>query len=287
MKPNQISLAVWLAFGTLCIALTASVASAREPCGDFDECKALIEINSSDGDIGFHFLADGDDLISGNLRRPNNQRIFKIEALRQLREQTYTELFVESAEPLCFDPLTDGDPENDDEDFRTLEEFVELWPAGRYKFVGMSADDTLIGRKTLNFRLPAAPVNLSFDGVTGVISWAAGNDLGACATNQQLIDLVAAGTLPKHPQDVVVAQWEVVFEADVEPDDPSNGLKFTVRVPGDIAVKEVTVPAEFLAAFPNDTPAKSEIGAIGLGDNATFTELVEICVNEVSGCVFP
>ncbi|HEX9593941.1 MAG TPA: hypothetical protein VGB12_11455, partial [bacterium] len=31
---------------------------ATEPCDDFGECRALIEINSTDGDIGFHWLID-------------------------------------------------------------------------------------------------------------------------------------------------------------------------------------------------------------------------------------
>ena len=34
----------------------STIAAATEPCGDLGECKALIEINSTDGDIGFHFL---------------------------------------------------------------------------------------------------------------------------------------------------------------------------------------------------------------------------------------
>ena len=42
----------------------ATGARATEPCDDFGECKVLIEINSTDGDIGFHFLMDGDGLKS-------------------------------------------------------------------------------------------------------------------------------------------------------------------------------------------------------------------------------
>ncbi len=286
MKQKQIFVGLWLASGTLLFVLGASVAMAKEPCGALGECKVLVEINSSDGDIGFHFLMDGDDFTSASLKNPGNQTIFKVEALRDLREQTFTETFIESAEPLCFDPLTDEDPENDQDDFRTLEEFLDLWSAGTYKFVAFAEDERAVGRVKLTFHLPAAPKNLNYDDATGVISWTEGNDLGECATQAELWALVAADMLPRHPKNVQVAQWEIVFEADVEPDDPSNGLKFTVRVPGDIAVKEVTVPAEFLASFPNDTPAKFEIGAIGLGDNATFTEEGDVCVNEVAGCVF-
>ena len=62
-------------------------------------------------------------------------------------------------------------------------------------------------------------------------------------------------------------------------------LKFTIRIAGDIATKAVTVPAEYLADLPDDTLAKIEVGAIGGEDNATFTEIYDICVNETAaGC---
>jgi hypothetical protein len=51
----------------LVLGTGTTVARATEPCGDFGECKALIEINATDGDIGFHFLMDGDDLTSGGI----------------------------------------------------------------------------------------------------------------------------------------------------------------------------------------------------------------------------
>ena len=99
----------------------SSVAGATEPCRDFGECKALIEINSSDGDIGFHFLADGDDLVSGKIKNPQKESIFNHRTRGEFAEQFITELFGESAEPLCWD-----DPEADpDEDIVTLEEFLD------------------------------------------------------------------------------------------------------------------------------------------------------------------
>lgn len=64
-----------------------------------------------------------------------------------------------------------------------------------------------------------------------VISWAAGDDLGRCASSAELGDLVAAG-------------------------DCAGGLDFHVRVPG----------------------------AIGVDNNATFSEVGGFCVNEVAGC---
>lgn len=262
----------------------ASSASAIAPCGDLGECKVLVEVNSSDGDIGFHFLMDADDVQKARLKNPDGKRIFKAEGYNQLREQRFTETFVESTEPLCFDPLTDEDPENDDEDFATLEDFLDRWDAGTYGFIVGERQESGTGETELTFDLPAAPVNLAFDDATGVISWSAGDDLGECATSAELDTLVMQGDLPAHPQDVPLASWEIVLETDVDDGDPLQGLKFTIRVPGDIATTEVTVPAEYIDSLPDDTPAKVEIGAIGEGDNATFTEIDGICLNENAGC---
>ena len=279
------------------MGITTMVATATEPCGDLGECKALIEINATDGDIGFHFLMDGDDLVKSEVRNPDGEKIFKADAKRELREQFTTEMFVESAEPLCFDPTTDDDDENDDEDFVTLEEFLERWAAGTYVFTGKGEEgEKLTGTTELTYEIPAAPGGLAFDGT--VISWAAGDNLGACATKAQLTTLFDDGILPTHPEFVPVAAWEVVFEPDVEVEDDATDeeleaadalgkLKFTIRVSGDIAefaLLAVTVPAEYLASLPDDQLVKIEVGAIGTGDNATFTEIFDICVTEDGEC---
>jgi hypothetical protein len=253
-------------------------AMATEPCGDFGECKALIEINASDGDIGFHFLMDGDDLNSARIHDPNGTKVFEDEAKGPLREQKLTETFAESAEPLCWD-----DPEADeDEEIVTLEEFLDRWAEGTYVFTG-SADggEKSEGESELTYEIPAAPAEVDFDG--SVISWAAGDDLGKCATNGELAALVTDRVLPIHPKDVTVDAWEVVFEPDVDDGDPTGNLKFSIRVAGDIAMKEVMVPQEYLDSLPDDTPAKVEVGAIGGDDNATFSETGGFCINDTNG----
>ena len=269
----------------LCIAATAvalsaaaTIASATEPCDDFGECKVLIEINSSDGDIGFHFLMDGDDLNSARIHDPNGAKVFEHKAKGPLREQKITETFAESAEPLCW-----NSPEaEEDDEIVTLEEFLERWAEGTYLFSGSGDEgEKSSGETELTYDLPAAPAGLAFDG--SVISWSAGNDLGNCASYDDLLTLVADDVLPQHPMTVAVDVWEVVLEPDVDDGDPLGGLKFTIRVAGDIALKEVTVPAEYLAFFDDDTPGKIEVGAIGGEDNATFTE-IPICINEDEGC---
>lgn len=266
---------------TMCVVLAlgviASPVSATEPCEDFGECKVLVEINSSDGDIGFHFLFDGDDLRLAGLFDPSLRPIFSDRASGALREQGMTETFVESAEPLCW-----PDPERDpDEEIVTLEEFLERWASGTYRVFGFTNDaEFQLGSTVLTYDLPAAPAEVGFDG--SVISWESGDDLGECADFDRLADLVAAGDLPAHPEDVDVREWEVVLEPDVEDGDPVGNLVFSIRVPAD--AREVTVPADYLASLPEDTPAKVEVGAIGLDDNATFTEEDGFCLNEVEGC---
>ena len=259
---------------TLLSMTGASNALATEPCGDFGECKVLVETNASDGDLGFHFLSDGDDLISTQIRDPNGVVIFSDRVGGPLAEQQLTETFAESAEPVCRADLA----EDPDDVVVTLTGFLKRWTPGIYRFIGKDEEgEKSLGRTRLSFKLPAAPQNIAFD--AGVISWSAGDDLGECATKSQLTKLVSKGLLPKHPMDVRVAAWEVVFEAD----DGSN-LKHSIRVPGNIAIKEVSVPQEYLDALPLDTPAKIVVGAITKTDHATFSEKGDICVNRFVGC---
>lgn len=281
MRRNRRSFTILPVAMGVALGFIASIVAATEPCDDFEECKALIEINATDGDIGFHFLMDSDGVLAGRIDDPNGAKVFEDKAKGPLAEQKLTETFAESAEPLCWeDP--DADP---DEEIVTLEEFLGRWTPGTYAYSGKGVGgEKLEGETDLTFEIPAAPSDVDFDEATGVISWDAGDDLGNCANATELDALVAMGVLPVHPEDVDVDVWEVVLEPDVEDGDPTGTLKFTVRVPGDVASKAVTVSADYLASLPDDTPVKIEVGAIGGEDNATFTEETGFCVNEVEGC---
>ncbi len=86
--------------------------------------------------------------------------------------------------------------------------------------------------------------------------------------------------------------YEVVLEPD---DDALGGFKFTVQVPSDVVgtAYSVTVPPEYLASLPDDTPLKVEVGAIerrvdmmmleSFG-NTTFTEEDGFCNTEEGEC---
>jgi hypothetical protein len=238
-------------------------AQATEPCGDFGECKVLIEINSSDGDIGFHWLADGDELKSTRIRDPKGKLVYTNRAFGPLREQTLTETFGESAEPLCFVPdPEDQEPDFDPDEVVTLEDFVERWADGTYRIRGWAkGGEKLRGKTELTYLLPAAPQALDFDGST--ITWEYGTDLGNCTPENE-----------EYPKGVrLLAATEIdVYEVVLEPevDGPVGNQTFTVRVPG--GVTAVTVPQEYLLSLGDGTPVKFEVGAIGGEDNATFTE---------------
>jgi hypothetical protein len=82
MERNHLISNALLASAAAVVVMGVSItsATATEPCppdGDFGECKVLIEINASDGDIGFHFLMDGDDLNSARIHDPNGVKIFE------------------------------------------------------------------------------------------------------------------------------------------------------------------------------------------------------------------
>jgi len=281
-KRKVVSTTVLAAALTALVGGSAGIANATEPCGDFGECKVLVEINSSDGDIGFHFLMDGDNLRYASLFNPKHRKIFSYITRRELRQQFLTETFAESAEPLCFEPEEGSDEEG--EDFVTLEEFIDRWTEGEYHFYGIGEGWELShGVSNLSFNLPAAPMLLAWEeeedeegDVEGEISWQAGVDLGECSDGMEL--------LPMAPADVPVAAWEVVLEPDVEDGNILGSMKYVVRIPGDAEEFEVEVPDDYLEMLPNDTPAKIEVGAIGFDDNATFTEIGDICLNEDEGC---
>ena len=269
---------------------------------DFGECRETEEINSTDGDIGFHWLSDADELNSTRIDDPNGTKVFENGAFGPLREQKLTETFGESSEPLCWDSpeLEEG------EDPVTLTDFREIWEPGTY-IISARGDqgEKLAGEAELTYYLPAAPTDLDFDENTGVITWKAGDDLGNCAPlsgGSSLAQLVSDGILDALPKDVAVRSWEVVLEPDVDDTDPNAGLKFSTRIAGPLAAPgvgtmySVTVPAEYLASLNDDTPVKIEVGAIGGNftvsndevtgddDNATFTEADGFCVKEDEGC---
>lgn len=244
---------------------------ADEPCpgGELDECRGLVEINASDGDVGFHVLLDAEGWREARITGPDGSKIFEERAFSALRDQTLTENFFESDEPPCWFEEGNEDVDWDEDEVVTVGEFLERFPAGTYQFRNKLAEGGQIAGSTmLTHTLPAAPIDLDFDGE--VISWDYPGpeeaDLGQCEVPDGL-ELAEADDL---------AGFEVVLEPD---DDALSVFKFAIQVPPD--VNEVSVPEEYLEALEDldeEVEIKIEVGAIELRPNGsfgnqTFTEL--------------
>ena len=258
------------------MGICTNIAIADEPCGDLEECRAFIEINASDGDIGFHALLDAEGWERARIIDPDGKKIFEERARGALKDQKLTENFFESAEPLCEEELVE---EGEDDEVVTLPEFLERFPAGPYEFRTRGkggGDEVSVGITMFTHLIPAAPADVDFDG--SEISWKYGDDLGECTTFPE-------GFMLADELDIV--GYEVVLEPD---DDALGSFKFTVQVPSDVVETSysVTVPLEYLASLPGDTPLKVEVGAIerrvdvmmleSFG-NTTFTEEDGFCNN--------
>jgi hypothetical protein len=200
---------------------------------------------------------------------PDGRKIFKEQAFLNLREQTLTENFFESSEPVCEAELAD----DEDDVVATLPEFFALFPAGPYSFRNkLPNGGELAGTTMLTHNIPAAPTGVNFDG--SQISWEYGDDLGECTTFPD-------GFMLTEESDIV--GYEIVLEPD-----EGGPFTFTVQVPSAApgTSYSVTVPAEYLALLDADTPLEVEVGAIerrpnGSFGNQTFAEVGGFCNNPV------
>lgn len=250
------------------IALSLAAMAQTAVAEEFDEVLVRIEVNATDGDVGFHALLDADAWRWLRLDDANGEKVFNAKPFAGARTQGMTEIFFESSEPLC-----EADPEEPDDRVQTLADFIALFPEGEYIAHGRTLEEEKL-RDTVDFtyNIPAAPdieltEEMTFSVDDTVIMWEPGDDLGEHCHDQSLID---DGTIPDHA-DVEVVRWEIV----VEPAD-DEGLehvtKFTAQVPGDQTF--VTVPEEFLQSYLDMgiTEMKFEVGGMEESGNQTFSE---------------
>lgn len=253
----------------LCIALGTvfgSNAIAQDEFLEWDELKVIVEINATDGDVGFHVLADAGPWQWLEGLDPDGNTILEMRALGALRAQGITEEFFESSEPLC-----EPDDEEPDERVVTLAEFVGRFAEGEYFFRANTIDGNRVrGATDFTYNLPAAPdIDLTDEATLPagnvVIMWAPGDDLGEACSDE---DLVASGAIAD-PATVPVVAWELVVEVD---DDDAPDLVYSAQVPPEQTA--VMVPNEFMQPFLDMgfSEFKFEIGAIEESGNQTFSE---------------
>lgn len=273
---------------TAAMLASLSLQSQADAPEEFSEFAPIVEINASDGDVGFHVLLDGAAWKKARIFDPDGNRIFKASDYQGLREQGLTELFMETAEPLCWHDTEDED--YDPDDVVTVADFVSRFPAGEYEARGKSIDNgALQSIAELTHNLPAAPetdISVELDSndedsdgdeYEVTISWEPGTDLGEC----EFTIGANEGEIPD-PSTIEVVRWEVVVEPDDDTFLEETGLeewpdnlpetKFSVQLHAD--TREIELPEEFIMPYVDAGMYyfKYEVGAKEEGGNQTFTE---------------
>ncbi|MDX1515759.1 MAG: hypothetical protein R3288_02910 [Woeseiaceae bacterium] len=235
--------------GSIAAALALSPAAVADDDDDedveipFDVAEIFFELNNTDGDLGIHALIDGEPWKRLRIEGVRDRKLLNIFLRSRLRRQGLTELFFESAEP-PFDELAP-------------EDFFARFPEGTYEVEGRTLDGEELESETeLTHAMPAPaeptvngyplveicddedpefvePEPVAGPGEAVIISWPAVTrthpDLGS----------------PRNSGDIVIVNYEVVVETDLEIDGEEFTTVISVIVPPD--VRSMTVPAEFLA----------------------------------------
>jgi len=191
-------------------AYSQAWADHEEP---FSVAQVLIQLNDTDGDLGFHARIDGDPWKRLRIENPKEKTLLNLKLRGQLRRQGLTEFAFESAEP-TFDELSP-------------EVFFKRFPEGPYEIEGKGTEGVEYESISyLSHLIPAAPGDLSVSGVpapedcdgtipmvTGpiVISWS--------PVDASHPDLGRAG-------DVEIDSYEVAVEGE--------SIDYTIDVEGDI-----------------------------------------------------
>ena len=229
------------ALAALTLEVDVSKSWADENEIPFDEAKVFVELNDTDGDLGFHALIDGEAWKLLKIGDPNDVVLLEIQNVGSLRQQGLTELSFESAEP-SFDELS---PES----------FFDRFPEGEYKISGLTIDgDEMRGATDFSHVMPAPPKILSpvpadCDAPTVVengdltITWE------AVTTSHPMIG--------KDDQNIVIVGYEVLIEREGPTPKTIHGIHLTPDV------TEVEVPGVFLAlgaTYKFEVLARAESG---------------------------
>jgi hypothetical protein len=220
----------------LILSAAAAQAAAKKTTVPLSIKKIFFEYNSTAsalGDLGVHVSLDGEDWKEIKIVNPNGRTIFEVEGKGPYKELGMTELFFEGAEPDLADV--------------PLQELLDRFPAGDYRFVGKRVDGERIeDTAVLSHAIPAGPTGVSaqLNGNTLVISW---NKVTGPPVN-----------FPNEPINIVAYQ---VIVSDFQVTIPATGANS----------QSVTVSPEFVASLASGLQP-FEVLAIEAGGNQTITE---------------
>ncbi len=189
----------------------------------FAETHVFFEFNSTDNDLGFQLMLDGDEWRRVNVFDPDDSRILDFKAKGPLQELGLTELRFESAEP-------------------SPGEVLALFAPGEYSFVGVSVDgERLEGSGMLSHDLPPAPV---------FVSPPAG---GTVAAEDLVIRWIPSGGLAGY--EVILVNEDTGASMTVELDGGATSLE----VPAEFAAEDTEYKAEILSVAVNGNKTITEI----------------------------
>ena len=208
---------------------TPTLVFADEP---LEEAELFFELNDTDGDLGIHGFADGDEWKELEIEAPNGRELMEIDVKSKLKRQGVTELFFESAEP-TFDELSP-------------KRFFKRFPEGYYEIeVELLDGDELESNVWLSHIIPAAP-EATADGTS--------DPEGACTCEED--DLEEGETCPSIPEisaadaaDGITIAWPAVTQSHKakwgSDDDTGNAdEKIGLGIIGDFEVRYYEVVVE-------------------------------------------
>jgi hypothetical protein len=215
------------------IAALLVVAAAPEAWAQtkapFEEARIFIEYNSTDNDLGFHVFLDAEDWKTLRIVDPNGQTIYQVAVRGGFKKFGLSEMFFEGAEPSLDDV--------------SLDKLLELFPEGKYTFIGTTVDGTLLeSTATLLHAIPAGP-KVSAEVAEGVVT-----------IQWQAVTAPPEG-FPDRP--IKIVGYQVI----VEP--------FQVTLPA--SNRQVTLPPEFVASLGTGKHG-FEVLAIDESGNQTITQ---------------
>ncbi len=194
----------------------------------FTVANVLVQLNDTDGDLGFHARIDGEAWKKLKIENPRERTLLKIRNSGSLRRQGLTELAFESAEP-TFDELSP-------------EAFFARFPEGEYEISGVTIDGEEMESTAVFTHVIPAPPKL----VAPLPS----------------ADCDLPDTPPVNPDGSVTIDWDPVstshpeigasdpfieitgYELTVEREEPAPTLVFEIALPA--AVTAFDVPASFI-----------------------------------------
>lgn len=217
--------------------------STRGPSVRLPATKLIIEHNSTAEDTGVHGFFDGIYWRKLCVYDPRGGMVLEVETERQLRTQSISGIFFESAEP----------PNEE----VPIEEILRRFPEGQYAVRGRAKDGRrLTGAALFTHEIPAAPV-ITFPQ----------DDATVPASDLTVMRNHVTTTLKGDPLNRT--GYEVILTKDV-PDDPNGFSRPSLSIHVPPSVTSLTIPNQFLEP---DSRYKIEVIVLEFSGNQTITSI--------------